>query len=251
MVMHNGDDTLILAVDFVAYLDFVTYSLDPSRFSNPSSQVLALSQPNQTLPIPLDPAWTLAAWSVDEGGILPATSVAGQSVYNQLISYVLAPPEWPFVVTNPSEGVFLAAYYQDTTTSAIVLPPILQTLSLVDYSVTRSLHDIDSTSNVPHPLLFHYGSIYAWAYGMNSRTAYLGVVVVLMGMMIVAVQCALSILDGLPSSKGLTQFLAAALAHVPQGEFDATGNDEDKIAALNFRVTDSVTRIGQLEYHKM
>jgi hypothetical protein len=75
------ESTLKLSVDFVAFLNFTTYQLDPSSITNPMHLVQTNYLPKTGSVIKVDPSWLLAAWSVDNKGILyPAHTTAIQMV---------------------------------------------------------------------------------------------------------------------------------------------------------------------------
>lgn len=68
-----GKSSLItLAVDFVAFSSFAEYVLDPSWMTNSWNQVehrtrnIPAGQLYELIPTEVDPAWTLAAWSVND-----------------------------------------------------------------------------------------------------------------------------------------------------------------------------------------
>ncbi|KAF2167799.1 hypothetical protein M409DRAFT_53763 [Zasmidium cellare ATCC 36951] len=68
---------ITLVIDFVALQSFATYTLDPSVLTNPFFTAdWALKLPenatlSNTTVVPVAPAWTLAAWAADAGGLVP------------------------------------------------------------------------------------------------------------------------------------------------------------------------------------
>jgi hypothetical protein len=64
------ESTFKLTVDFVAFLNFTTYQLDPSSLSNPMTLVQTNYLPESGDLIKVDPSWVLAAWAVDNNGFL-------------------------------------------------------------------------------------------------------------------------------------------------------------------------------------
>ena len=125
------DYTLKLTVDFVAFLNFTTYQLDPSPLTNPMYFVQALDLPRSGEVIKIDPAWVLAAWSVDNGSYLDPDRVATVEMLRTVND--------GYSATNASLD------YR-------ALIPVIQTLSLIDFT-TENFSDLSSTSDVRHPIL--------------------------------------------------------------------------------------------------
>lgn len=60
-----------LTVDFVAFLNFTSYQLDASPLTNPTILATTQKLPLYGTSIHVDPTWMLAAWTVENHGILP------------------------------------------------------------------------------------------------------------------------------------------------------------------------------------
>lgn len=213
-----------LMFDFVAYFNFTTYSLDPSPITNPLFFVTMPDLPMSGTPIPVDPAWTLAAWSADLGGTMApnrSSAIAVLHAFDRFWDLDLYQSANPLSIYNPNSDY-------------IALLPVIQTLSLIDFSI-----DPNSTvsSDANHPILYREGRINVWAYGMSSRTAWLGVGVCSFGIVVVIFQCFLGIIDRRPY-RSPTELLVAALEHAPSDEFMGRDHDERSIARTPFRVED-------------
>ncbi|KAI7187176.1 hypothetical protein KC363_g6186 [Hortaea werneckii] len=216
MTMTTPDNmTAVLAVDFVAFLAFTNYTLDPSPLSNPIALVQTEAVPHIGEPIALDPAWTLAAWSTAVGGELPASRATAAMLRS--------------VMTNiASNTIFSYNRYIDQL-SALVTIPIFQTLSMIEYETlpaaspsrpqTQDRPSSSSSSSSSSVPLTRNAKLHIWAYGITSRTAVLGVVVTLSGILVVLLQFLLGLVDR-RAYRSPTQLLVAALEHSPRGEFE-------------------------------
>lgn len=137
---------------------------------------------------------------------------------------------WDLDLYNSPDAINAYSPYIDY----IALLPILQTLSLVD-------HTVDNTTSTPidadHPKLVRGARLNVWAYGMSSRTSWLGVFVAGVGVMIATSQVFLGLIDR-RHYRSPTELLVAALEHSPSEEFQGKNHDERAIARTPFRVED-------------
>lgn len=131
--------------------------------------------------------------------------------------------------------------------SAILFLPIMQTLSVVEYNTTISSDPAKAGSNT-NPWLYRTANMYVWAFGMGSRTSYLGVVVAIAGVLVVLVQFVLGLVDR-RRYRSVTQLLVAALEHSPQGEFDGQEHNEKEMARVRFHIQDATDNAGKFHYH--
>ncbi|KAM0721113.1 hypothetical protein Q7P37_003399 [Cladosporium fusiforme] len=225
---NNSDEaTFKLTVDFVAFLNFTTYSLDPSPLTNPTTLVQTQTLPQGGISIDIDPAWMLAAWTVDRNGTMAPNRSAAINVVRTLDRLRL----------NDTVGLEGQLGY-------VTLLPVIQALSLVDY--TTEFH---GATDAARPRLWRNAHMYVWAYGLESRTSKLGVVVAFLGVAVVLVQVVLGVVDR-RKYRSPTQLLVAALEHAPSGEFKDVEHDEVKVASMRFRVHGTRGTAGKYLFHK-
>ncbi|KAK5745153.1 hypothetical protein LTR17_001605 [Elasticomyces elasticus] len=244
--MTQGTEKVVATIDYIAYMGFTTYSLDPYPDSNPLRLVQTQSLPANGTAMPVDPAWTLATFSIEDGGVLE-TNRSTTQILHKVLSSILAGALEEADSDNPSrEYLELVNEYE-----AIAYVPALQTLSIIEYS-TSNLTQAKPTKAMiedkEHPLLFRTALMYVWAYGMGSRTAILGVVVAMMGVAVVLAQFFLGIFDR-KSIRSTTQLLVAALEHAPQGEFGGREHDEAEMARVRFHLQDAEEKAGKFTFH--
>lgn len=238
MTIPSGSGTSIVAADFVAFATFTTYSVDPSLLTNPMQLATTEQLPdNGTLPLRIDPSWYLAAWSVDENGVLPPNRTAALAVLEVLNS----------IVANSSEAVWQPEYNDNMLIDYITLLPIIQTLSMIEYTTAPASEA--SSTDPQHPILRRNARLYVWAYSISSRTAILGVVITIIGVCVVLTQFVLGLLDRRPS-RSPTELLIAALEHAPQAEFHGVKRDEKELAKVRFHVREDHSVEGALRFHK-
>lgn len=240
MVAQTDDiilNTYKLSVDFVAFLNFTTYQLDPSPITNPSTLVQTHDLPESGDSIHVDPAWVLAAWAVDSDGIMnPDRTAATEMVYAMnalLLNH-----------TNLNEDRVYDLDY-------MCLLPVLQTLTLIDFT-TEIIPPSDPRSQDPakHPLMTRNAKIYVWAYGLHSRTSKLGALVAMLGIVVVLIQLVLGFVDR-RKYRSPTRLLVAALEHAPADEFKGVEHDEFKMANVRFRVQGSRSNAGKYVFRKV
>ncbi|KAK5127514.1 hypothetical protein LTR85_006853 [Meristemomyces frigidus] len=243
MTMSNGTNVAVLAVDYVAYLNFTSYTIDPSLLTNPLLLVQTASTPSGGVAVPVNPAWTLAAWSADNGGTL-ASNRSATILLHKIMQDVLDQ-----TLANSDETN--AVYYMDAEYQAVTALPVLETLSMIEYmtrntmakKITKAMIDDPNT-----PVLYRNANMYVWAYGMSSRTAYLGVLVAILGCMVVLTQFVLGLVSR-RRYRSPTQLLVAALEHAPKGEFDGREHDEAEMARVRFHIQDAAHTAGKFSFH--
>ena len=232
---NTGEPTILtLSVDFVAFLNFTTYTLDPSPLSNPMTLVQTLDLPKTGDVIKVDPSWVLAAWSVDNEGTLNPDRTAAIQLVQTMAG-----------MTNLESQAFVTNEY-------MCLLPVIQTLSLIDFTTLDYADSkrASSNANVSHPHLTRNARLYVWAYGLGSRTSKLGVVVVLLGVAVVLAQLLLGFIDR-RRYRSPTQLLVAALEHTPSNEFANVEHNEAKVARMRFHVQGTMTTAGKYAFKKM
>ncbi|KAL9612034.1 MAG: hypothetical protein Q9167_003360 [Letrouitia subvulpina] len=195
--------------EFVTCLTFATYTLDTSLSSNPLYLVQTYGLPNNDNPssIIVHPDWLLAAWSVDEFGTIPFSRSVSSTVVRGLRD----------IGNNESMAL--------VDMELFVIQSYFQSLSMVTYdfyngSETRQ-HDESARS------LSHCRQIYVWTFGLHSRTARLGIVVVSIGVVVCLLQVTLSLIRP-PHQRSFTELLAAAMSYQHKGELSETNDGEEK-----------------------
>jgi len=221
-----------LTVNFLAFLDFTTYTLDPSPLSNPMTLVQTLDLPKTGETIKVDPSWILAAWSVDNGGTLNPDRTAAIEMVRSIA------------------GMMQDSMEAYTNINYMILLPVIETLSLIDFTTEESLASVYADANAHHPVLTRNAKLYVWAYGLGSRTSKLGVVVVLLNVVVVLAQLVLGFIDR-RRYRSPTQLLVAALEHTPSNEFANVEHDEAKVARMRFHVQGTMTTAGKYVFKKM
>jgi hypothetical protein len=222
MRMNNGTNSVTWAVDFVAFLGFITYSLDTSRITNPTYLVRMGELPHSGSSVTIDPSWLLAGWSVNNGGVL-STQRTSANMVQQVMAAIMKYQRMDATLEIRMK------------THLLGFIPIAHTISLIDHRLTTTPQP--SWSDEEHPLLQRSARMYVWGYFMGSRTSILGAVVAIGGAIVVLLQGYFGFAD-MRRYRGPIELLASALQHVPQGEFDDKLNDEKAIARMHFQVED-------------
>ncbi|KAI6911333.1 hypothetical protein KC355_g18300, partial [Hortaea werneckii] len=218
MTMTTANNTTtVLAIDFVAFSALTNYTLDPSSLSNPTLLVQTQAVPQTGEPVALNPAWTLAAWSTEVGGEIPAERATATILRS--------------VMTSIAENTTLTNPRYPNQLLAVVTVPIFQTLSMIEYETldptslptntgsSRPQNPSSSSSSSSPLALTRNANLHVWAYGLTSRTSLLGAVVSISGIITVLIQFLLGLVDR-KAYRSPTQLLVAALEHFPQGEFE-------------------------------
>ena len=219
----SADDTStpILSFDFVAYLGFSLYQLDPSPSVNPLALVQPLVVPETGRTLVIDPEWMALAFSVDtSSGQVPAN--------------------------RSSAMQFNYGIYNDQTQANFVLEfAVLNMLTQLPYS-TRSADDVEIDDE--HPLLQLTGSVYVYAYRINSRTSVFSVVVVIAGCVVVLAHFLLRLWYYRPQ-KSIKEVVISALEHRPQGEFEGVNSGQEAVKT-RFKVEHSQQSLGELIFRR-
>ncbi|WPA99022.1 uncharacterized protein RHO25_003636 [Cercospora beticola] len=98
------------------------------------------------------------------------------------------------------------------------------------------------------PLIKQYGSIRVWAYGITSRTGWLGVIVTGCGCLVVLYEVYVGLRDR-RQFRSPTQILISALEHNLNGEFDGLRKEKD-VARVSFRLEDDYFSPGGLRFER-
>ncbi|KAF7195424.1 hypothetical protein HII31_03316 [Pseudocercospora fuligena] len=239
-------NAIVLAVDFEAYAVFGDYELDPSKLSNPHHQVNhflpTVSKKDEILPLnPLriDPAWTRAAWAVEEGGIVDSTRAAANRLQELCDEFY----KTEILDGNQTDLLLANRYYLNS----LAVMPVMQTLSLIEYNMS-SAKASDDDGDMQQPLLFRDARINVWAYGLASRTSYLGLIVVVCGCFVVLAEFVLGMNDR-RLFRSPTQLLVAALEYHDTGEFNGM-YAEKAVARVPFRLENDHLAAGRFKFRK-
>jgi hypothetical protein len=235
--MRKGNFSTTMTVDFVAYLAFTDYTLDPYFFSNPLGLVQTDNLPTTGTSVPIDPAWLLAGWSVGHGGTL----LANRTTTNLLLDVMSG------LLANPDEGSALGLGDGDFKIDYVSFLPIMHTLSMIDHSTTP-VPEGTRTTDEDRPVLLRNGRMYVWAYGLGSRTSYLGAAVAIAGALVVVWQFFLGFIDR-RRYRSPTQLVVAALEHSPRGEFEGKQHDEKAMARVRFHIKDDSSHTGKFSFY--
>ena len=231
----SKDEFFQLTVDFVAFLNFTSYQLDASPLTNPTILATTQELPLYGTSIHVDPAWMLAAWTVDNHGVLLPDRAA-------TIETVRTLNRFRTVDVEDTKQFDLLSDRLDY----LSLLPVVQALSLIDFTTkahgsVKAARQAAKKSSQPH--LTRRAHIFVWAYGLDSRTAKIGVTVGIIGIIIVLIQVVLGFVDRRRPG-GLTQLLMTALEHVPEGEFKGVGAKENSVARTRFCVQETTEGAG-------
>ncbi|KXS94002.1 hypothetical protein AC578_3104 [Pseudocercospora eumusae] len=242
----NKPRNIVLAVDFETYLLFGDYELDPSRLSNPHHQVNhflpTVRRKDDMLhlkPIRIDPAWTRAAWAVHENGTIDSTRAAANRL-QELSDQIYKTDVFD---QNQTEVLIDNRFYLNS----LAVMPIMQTLSLIEYNVSDA-KATDDDDDPEKPLLVRDARINVWAYGLASRTSWLGLIVVVCGCFVVLAEFVLGMNDR-RLFRSPTQLLVAALEYHDTGEFNGLYSEKD-VTKVRFRLENDQLAAGRFRFRK-
>lgn len=205
--------------DDIVYVNFDNYSMDPSPFSNfIHLALLENADPRiaaDTVPLTVHPDWILAGWSVDQNGTVDGTRIAARTMI-QLLKQALSDDADHLNLTTLSFMDGLAAD---------------QGLSMIGYNRSDGLLSPDAR----HPVLTASVRIYVWAYGLQSRTSLLGVVVLIIAVFCVLLRVLMAAVGqgGYTSPRSLARLLVAALEHVPDDSNDENDRGDKEMKAID------------------
>lgn len=215
--------------EHVIYQSFPTYSVDTSPRSNMQNLVMLNNLPKVTkdvVPLVMNPAWLLAAWSVDYDGELD-----GDRQIVKDLSRVLPVAYDDGLYTKEGLEFIILHFYA-----------LGQALSMVNHygfapptdpnSQTAKQADKDQA----HPIFRTYATIHVWMYGLSGRTSRLGVAVVVLGIACVLARFLIGLSTGI-QERSTVEVLAAAFEHRHQGEFDGL-EEENHLAKVRYQVVE-------------
>lgn len=221
-------DGMSMWCESVAYLGFPTYTFDTSRSNlrrvvqlNNLTDLAHLGAPQVVSPL-----WMLAAWSTQLDGAVDGHRTMAQEI-NRMLPNLMGPWDYFNWTYDQTEFYFLHAY------------SLAQSLSMVNYYYDNATAPSGTVKvDAGHPLLSRYATVRVWAYGINSRTSRLGVVVLFAGCACVLVRLVLGFVMRAHNQSSVELFVAA-LNHTPRGEFRGLAN-EHQWAKVRYQLDESV-----------
>ncbi|KAI4209386.1 MAG: hypothetical protein LQ351_007676 [Letrouitia transgressa] len=199
--------------EFVTSSTFATYTLDTSLSSNPLYLVHTEGiNTESSSSLVVHPDWLLAAWSIDKKSEIPFSRSVSSAVVRGLRD----------AGNNTSNALMEMKLF--------VIQSYFQALSMVNYDFyDESEIRQGNASNISTRSLSRYRQNYVWKFGLHSRTAKLGIVVVSVGVVVVLLQVTLSLIWP-PHQRSFTELLAAAMSYQHRGELSETNEGEEKHA---------------------
>ena len=225
--MPNGPigESAIIA-EVYTKMGFATYSVDMTTTSTQGVvQIPRHPDIKNMKQVLLSPAWILAAWSVKLNSVVPVTRGAAFTLQQALVTmYNVA---WNHPQDPSYDQLFIDSNAQ---ASSIALYSILQALTLIPYNYAPS----PSTSSPQYSLYKNFRR-QVWAYGFDSRSSKLGLVVVLAGIFCVLLRTLLGIVTRIRHREPV-EMVAAAMQHRYKNEFWGVENNVKMMAKTRFRV---------------
>ncbi|MCJ1475653.1 hypothetical protein MMC13_004316 [Lambiella insularis] len=212
-------------MEVVMYTEIASYVLDASVSSNPLFNVQFDDLPDFPIGTPQEASidWMLAALSVSPNGTIPASRNVAKDLNAAMKT--LADP-------NSSHAAV------DIATETYMITTMLwsaQAMSMVPYNYTAPTVP-DSRSDVTHPVLQRNARIYVWAYGLGTRTSYLGVFVSCLGIICVLVRTVIVAVTS-HRQRSTVELVVSTMEHRPTGEeFEGLGDNEEKQAKVRFHL---------------
>lgn len=196
--------------------------------------------------------------------VLQASSTVDPAVENRTTSYTtgssvvtVTPTATTTLTPDSDEIIEVPADYYDNYENdpsgangdalyGFLFLSYLQALSMVDYSKDEITPSNTTVKDPNHPKLHYYAMVHVWAYGINSRNSYLGVVVACAGMVCVVLSTILGLVSR-RKQRSLTEIIFAALEHKDQGEL-VDISKEEYAARLRYTIKDEDLD-GRLRFH--
>ncbi|KAG8528352.1 uncharacterized protein KY384_007270 [Bacidia gigantensis] len=207
-----------------AYMHFPLYQLDISKKTNPTLLVQFQNTgiKGGTEPVVIHPDWFLAAWSVDNNGTVDGYRGIAQSLFNLLPS------------TSNSDSSEESLIVSNMCTYVLFQTLTMPTFANTSFDIKdRTMIFPSSAANASSPHVLETWAIRnVWTYGLNSRTAYWGIAVVLLGCLIVITKLIVGAKTSVIQFSPI-EMLIAAVKFEPRGEFTGLGKTKDR-ASIRF-----------------
>ncbi|KAI9856764.1 MAG: hypothetical protein M1813_008801 [Trichoglossum hirsutum] len=210
--LSNSNKTLYCVAEFFPSASH--YMLDPGKTNDVTLVRLVSTQFIYNNSQKVHPDWLLAAWSTHRGGTVDAHSPAAQVIVNYITkTYQRYDP-----TKELSDELVHFSYLQHLIHA--------QSMSLVGFTTTSP--DPSKKNTNPKPFtLDSWTSVYVYAYGNDSRTATLGQVVILIGIVATLVRTGTAIARR-ERTKSALELLTVALKHRYGGEFEGKATEAQK-----------------------
>lgn len=210
--------------DSHVHVGFPTYTLDMSLISNPLYLVqlnhLPVVGPDDR-PEVFNPFWSLAAWSVGDGGTVPGNRSVAQELLKVLPGLFDESDE--VSLSMAEQRFYLLHQYT-----------LGQALSMVTY-LGAMADDPELSDPISGPTFHRYATLRVWAYGFSDNTSMLGVAVAFLGSSCVFCRLLLAIIYKFRHEHSTVQMFVAALNHKSQGEFEGL-DDEQQLARVRYQL---------------
>ncbi|KAI5356504.1 hypothetical protein Slin14017_G130650 [Septoria linicola] len=233
-----------IAIDFAVYQAFANYTLDTSLITNPLS-VIDFDLEHDATGLRhhrhRHPAWTLAAWSAGHDARVSGTRASSMGLHSIFDAL------WDqdnYQSTKPLPRM-VNRYYPN----AYAFMPVNQMLSLIDYNTTGVTSDTKPSRG--HPILHRDARMYVWAYGLQSRTSYVGAIITGIGCLVVIAEVFIGLFIDRRRFRSPTQLLVAALEHQYANEFDGNSQGERQISRVTFRLHGDDRFAGKFQFEKV
>ena len=222
---------------------FSTYAVDVTNETSSSSfgvvQINAL--PITTTPVVMDSSWFQAAWSVNNGedvSWLRFSPRKLQLTIQNLYRQVSRSP-WEIDMTM----------YDQVFWSQLNSYSLLEAASLLPYNYTDPASDGLKTAfdDAQHPQLAKNANRQVYAFGIDSRTSIVGVVVTSLGCVIAVARAVVGVWSRIRHREPI-EILVSAMKHESRAEFEGIEHSETKIAKVRFGIHDNTH--DQLLFHK-
>jgi len=180
--------------------------------------------------ISLNPDWILAAWAVPRSGTVDGNRAAAWNLIRTLKTAVSTSPPATLNFTSmiPDPGLDPFSSQQ--------IAASLHALSIIDYTTDQD------PSHRPLPVS---QNIRVWAYGHDSRTFKVGLVVTIFGFLCVLLRVAIGITMSIRRRSTL-EFLMAAMKYPHRGEFDDLGEAESEFGQVLIKL--KYDNMGRMEF---
>lgn len=223
--------------DFTTYPLWGDYQVRLSPFERAVVTTTNASVPNAntTEPLVIHPNWVLAAWSVNSTGAIAANSTIGTMIAN------LFARDIDNDVNVKIGSLEIASVFIYATTQA---------LSLITYNTTDLRSTPQAATDKAATYFYYWRRRRVWMYSLGSRTSYLGVVIVVIGMVVVVLRSLLALYEKIrhnysTPALSATDLVLATLAHEPEYDEPASAQaryrieDDGGTVKFRFQKTDS------------
>ena len=226
----------------------VTYSLDVSQTTNLNHQVDIVDLPPLgpgLTSVSMHPSWILAAWSVANGSTVPLNHTIGNYTFNAVQGMQAATLEDDRDFDYGDHYLDLLYWYYGLQMANMHAASWLTynfTLfgnergsgTGMPYDPDPSWESVQGQANATNPIVYSYFYRRVWMYGLQDRvTAYLGVIVAIIGMVVVLTRTLLNFFKRV-EDVSLLELVVAALEYQPRGDFKGVKQREWHLSRVPF-----------------